>query len=214
MKYHVLFALALGAAPGLGYGQAPRVNKPTAQGAFVLPLALANPIFNNLTSTMGQVDGCFNLPLYKTLGVGVGGQVTWYELNGNALSPELTEGTLNRVVYYGKLWWARYTGPRTFYELNAKMGHGTWDWNCRTCADNQRQPGLHWALNAAYYVHASDNLAFGLTVGYQGDEAAFGPGVIGLERFPGRTDTGGPYRFLTVGLAFSTSFQRAAEGVW
>lgn len=214
MKYHLLFALALGAAPGLVSGQSPKELKPTAQGAFVLPLALENPVFNNLTSTMGQVDGSFNLPLYKGLGVGVGGNVTWYELNGNALAPELTEGTLNRVLFYGKLWWAQYTGPRTFYELNAKVGQGTWDWNCRTCTDNLRQPGLHWAVNAAYFVHASDNLAFGLTMGYQADEASFGPGVIGLERFPGRTDTGGQYRFFTVGLAFSTSFQRAAEGVW
>ncbi|MBP8823334.1 MAG: hypothetical protein KBH07_06800 [Flavobacteriales bacterium] len=204
-----LCVAALGAS-----GQQVPAFKPTAQGAFVLPLALGNPVFNSLTSTMGQVDGSFNFPLYKGLGVGVGGNVTWYELNGNALAPEVTDGTLNRILFQGRLWWARYTGPRTFYEVNAKLGQGVWDWNCRTCVGNARQSGLHWAVNGAYFLHATDNLAFGLTAGYQEDAAVFGPGVIGLERFPGRTDTGGRYRFFTVGLAFSTGFQSSRERVW
>ncbi|MCC6839864.1 MAG: hypothetical protein IT230_06870 [Flavobacteriales bacterium] len=187
---------------------------PTVQGAFVLPLALDNTVFNNLTSTMGQVDGTFNLPVYKGLGVGVGGNATWYELNGNALAPLLTEGTLNRVLFHGKLWWAHYTGPRTFYEVNAKLGQGTWNWNCRTCTENERQASTHWAVNAAYFVHTSENLSFGLTVGYQEDAAEFGPRVIGLEQFPGRTDMGARYRFFTVGLLFSTGFRSTQEGVW
>lgn len=197
-------------------GQAQKVPefKPTAQGFLFLPIALGNPIFDNLTDVLGQVDGAFQLPVYKGLGIGVGVNATWYELNGNGLSPELTEGDVNRLLFHGKLAWAHYTGPRTFYELNAKLGQATWNWNCRTCADNERQSGFHWALNAAYFVHASDNLAFGLSVGYQHDATSFGPGVIGLERFPGRTDMGAPYHFLTVGLGFSTSFQKADEAIW
>lgn len=177
-------------------------------------MALGNPIFDNLTDALGQVDGVFQLPVYKGLGIGVGVNATWYELNDNGLSPELTEGDVNRLLFYGKLTWAHYTGSRTFIELNAKLGQSTWNWNCRTCSGNAKQPGFHWGVNAAYFVHASDNLAFGLSLGYQQDATSFSPEVIGLERFPGRTDTGAPYRFLTVGLGFSTSFQKADDGIW
>lgn len=210
--------LAIGALalliPFSGVAQRAPEFKPTAQGFLFLPIALDNPVFNNLADVLGQVDGAFQLPVYKGLGVGAGVNSTWYELNENALAPEYTLGDVNRLVFYGKLTWSHYTGARTFYELNAKLGQSTWKWNCRTCTENAKQPGFHWGLNAAYFIHATDNLAFGLSVGYQQDATSFGPGVVGLESFPGRTDTGGPYRFLTVGLGFSTTFEKANDGVW
>lgn len=197
-----------------GHAQKPPDLKPTAQGFLFLPVALGNPIFDNLSDVLGQVDGSFQLPVYKGFGVGVGMNATFYELNDRGLAPEVTEGDVNRLLFYGKLTWTHYTGPRTFVEMNAKLGQSTWDWNCSTCADNERQAGFHWGVNAAYFVHASDNLAFGLSLGYQQDAVRFGPGVIGLERFPGRTEMDAPYHFLTVGLGFSTTFEKAKDGVW
>jgi len=211
--YRGIAALALLVPMALA-AQRPPEFKPTAQGFLFLPIALNNPVFDNLTAVLGQVDAIFQVPIYKGLGVGAGVNATWYELNENGVAPELTLGDVSRLLFHGKLAWAQYTGRRTFYELNAKFGMATWKWNCRTCLENATQPAFHWAVNAAYFVHASDNLAFGLSVGYQADAASFGPGVIGLERFPGRTDTDAPYRFLTVGLGFSTGFQKSGEEVW
>jgi hypothetical protein len=189
--------------------------KPTAQGFLFLPVALNNPIFDNLTAVLGQVDGCFQVPLYKGMGAGVGMNATFYELNENGLSQEETIGYVNRLLYYGKLSWSAYTGPRTFYEVNAKLGQSSWDWNCSTCIANKKQSDLHWGVNAAYFVHATDNLAFGLSVGYEADAASFGPEVIGLDHFPGRTDNGAPYHFLTIGLGFSTGFAKGSrEPAW
>ena len=186
--------------------------KPTFQGFLFLPVALGNPVFDNLTAVLGQVEGSFQLPVYKGLGVGVGVNATWYELEEFGLSAQVpTDGDVRRMLYFGKLNWTHYTGTRTFLELSTKLGQSTWDWNCRTCSVNERQSGLHWGLNAGWFVHASDNLAFGLSLGYEQDATRFSPGVIGLERFPGRTDTGGPYHFLTVGLGFSTGFQKTKE---
>ncbi|MCB0757385.1 MAG: hypothetical protein KDC01_02925, partial [Flavobacteriales bacterium] len=134
------FQLAIGAlamlVPMVGQAQKVPEFKPTAQGFLFLPMALGNPIFDNLTDALGQVDGVFQLPVYKGLGIGVGVNATWYELNDNGLSPELTEGDVNRLLFYGKLTWAHYTGSRTFIELNAKLGQSTWNWNCRTCSGN------------------------------------------------------------------------------
>ena len=51
-------------------------------------------------------------------------------------------------------------------------------------------------------------------LGYQADALRFGPDVVGLDGFPGRTDTGAPYRFLSVGLGFSTGFRPSPESHW
>lgn len=188
--------------------------KPTIQGFFHLPVALGNPVFNDLADVLGQVDGSFQMPFYKGLGAGLGVNASFYELNEHGLATEVTDGSTTRMLYYGKLFWTHTTGKQSFLELNAKLGQGTWAWDCTTCGNNERQVAFHWAANAAWFIHASDNLAFGLSLGYQADDSRFGPGVIGLQRFPGRTDTGAPYRFLTVGLGFSTGFERSKDGIW
>lgn len=188
--------------------------KPTAQGFIFLPMALGNPVFNDLTAVLGQLDGSFQLPVYKGLGVGAGVNASFFELNDHALSPQVTEGSLSRWLYYGKLNWSAYTGPRTFYELSAKLGQSIWDWDCSTCASNEKQVAFHWGLSAAYFVHATDNLAFGLSLGYEADGSSFGPEVVGLDHFPGRTDTGASYHFLTIGLGFSTGFAKSDTEMW
>lgn len=198
--------------PFMGMAQKLPEFKPRAQGFLFLPISLKDPVFNGLADVMGQVDGSFSMPLYKGLGLGVGGNHTWYELNEDALAPELTMGRVNRLLLYGKLSWGHYTSERTFYELNAKFGPAIWDWKCSTCMDSRRQTDFSWGINAAYFIHATENLAFGISVGYHRDLSEFAPGVIGMERFPGRTDMGGPYRFLNIGLGFSTGFQRSREG--
>jgi hypothetical protein len=214
MKRSVAIALVAAMSPLAILAQRLPQVKPTAQGFVFLPLALGNPVFNDLTGVLGQVGGSFQLPVYRGLGVGVGVDASFYELNEHGLSTEETQGTVNRLLYYGKLSWSAYTGPRTFYELSAKLGQSTWDWDCTTCTSNEKQVAFHWGLNASYFVHATDNLAFGLSLGYEEDGTSFGPHVIGLDNFPGRTDTGGPYHFLTVGLGFSTGFAKSDRGMW
>ena len=212
----VLTALMVLAVSATAYAQRVPDPKPAAQGFLVLPVALGNPVFSNLTSVLAQVDGCFQLPVYKGLGLGVGVNASFFELNEFGLGAQTqTQGFVNRILYYGKLNYVHYTGPVTFVQLDAKFGPSSWNWNCSTCTESARQPGFHWGVDAGYFVHASPNLAFGLTVGYDADNSSFGPDVIGLERFPGRSDTGSPYRFLTVGLGFSTGFAKASgEGMW
>ncbi|HMN06213.1 MAG TPA: hypothetical protein PKD45_10835 [Flavobacteriales bacterium] len=207
-----LVALLLAACPLAGHAQHLPEFKPTAQGFLFLPIALKNPVFDNLAAVLGQVDGSLSFPIFKGIGLGAGANHTWYELNETGLAPEVTIGSVNRLLLYGKLSWGHYTGQRTFYELNAKMGQSIWDWQCGTCADSKRQNDLSWGLNAAFLLHASDNLAFGVSVGYHRDLSRFSPEVVGLDHFPGRTDMGGPYRFLNIGLGFSTGFQRSREG--
>jgi len=214
MKQLIAAALIAVLAPLAARAQKLPEVKPTAQVFVHLPVALNNPVFNDLTGVLGQVDGAFQLPIYKGLGVGVGIDASFFELNDHALSPEVTEGSANRWLYYGKVNWSAYTGPQTFYELSAQFGQSRWNWDCTSCAYNEQQVGFHWGLSAAYFVNATDNLAFGLLLGYEADGSSFGPGVIGLDHFPGRTDTERPYHFLTIGLGFSTNFAKSESGMW
>lgn len=206
----LLFAVARVSAQ-----QTTPAHKPTAQVMLILPAQLGNPIFDRLTSPLGEVDAAVQFPLKNGLGIGIGGKMMWWELKANAFAPTLnTPGEARRSAIYAKLQYAHYTAPNMFYEVNVKAGSSKWIWDCTTCAENYEQQGLHWAATAGYYVHASDNLAFGVTLGYEADVARFSPAVIEQDVFPGYAETGGPYRFLTVGLGFSTRFEKAAEERW
>lgn len=207
----MLGALAMA---GLLCGQPLPAQKPTFQGTLLLPTQLRNPVFGRLTAPLGELEGSLQLPLFKGLGVGVGASFMFWDLQQRAFSLLTTIGEARRTVYFGKLQYARYTGSKTFYELNAKAGPATWTWDCSTCVENVLQRGLHWGVNAGYYVHATRNLAFGVTVGYERDMAEFSSDVICEPNFPGYPEVREPYRFITVGLGFSTRFEPSEEERW
>jgi hypothetical protein len=204
------------AMPLAGFAQKLPEPKPTAQGMLILPLQLRNPLFDRLTVPLGEVDLTVQFPLVKGFGLGVGAKGQWWEMRERAFSLLATNGHAQRFTYYGKAQYQQYISEKVFYELNAKVGYSNWRWdNVDTvCADIIKQNGLHYAFQAGMFVHASKNLAFGVTLGYERDMAEFSPAVICAESFPGFTDTGAPYRFLTVGLGFSTTFEKSDEDRW
>ncbi|MBK9177845.1 MAG: hypothetical protein IPM46_16235 [Flavobacteriales bacterium] len=190
-------------------GRLPDVSS-TVKGDLVLPVPLRNPLFNSITETVGQVGLTFQLPVYKGLGLGLGSNMTWFTLKERALNPFIVSGDVRRLVAYGKVQYEQYTGERTFYELSLRIGLAGYDFDCSTCV-GQRDPVLYWSLQTGYYVHATDNLAFGLLVGYDNQRARFSAADLGLENFPGRTETteAGSYQNLIFGLGFSTRLRRS-----
>ncbi len=190
-------------------GDLPDVST-TFKGDLVLPVSFKNSIFNSATETIGQLGGDLQFPLYNGLGVGVGGNFTWWGFKERALAPAVTEGEVRRLVLFGKVQYERYTGERTFYELNLRAGTSTYTYDCPTCIGAET-PGFYWALAAGYYVHATDNLAFGLTVGYDRQSTRFDASDLGLTGFPGRKETSEArqYQNLVFGLGFSTRLRRS-----
>lgn len=186
----------------------------TFKGTLVLPVPLNNPLFDDITETIGQLDGVIQYPLYKGLGVGVGGKMTWFGIKERALAPVVTGGDIRRGTYFGKIQYERYTGDRTFYEFSAKLGSSTYVYECGTCPDDNTESGFHWGLGVGYYVHVSDNLAFGFTLGYETDGVNFDVSDIGLESVPGRAEKSDAanYQNLLIGMGFSTRFRRSREG--
>lgn len=178
----------------------------SAQGWLVLPVVLNNPMFNTLTEVQGQLEGAVQYPLWKGFGVGAGAKLSFFGLEERALSLITTQGDVTRTVFFGKLQYERYLGSKVYVEAFGKVGTATWQWNCRTCQANERQQAMHWGAGGALFLHATDNLAFGLLVGYEADMADLGPRVIGLDQFPGHATDPRPYRFFNVGLGFSTRF--------
>lgn len=139
--------------------------------------------------------------------------MTWFQINERALAPLVTTGEIRRLALYGKVAYERYTGERTFYELNARVGSSTLWFECPTCGDARRS-GLHWGIGTGYYIHASDNLAFGLTLGYETDGHTFGADDLGLEEgFPGRPERteARPMQYLVIGMGFSTRLRKAPD---
>jgi hypothetical protein len=210
------FALMLFAMPFAGIAQKLPELKPTAQGMLILPLQLNNPLFDRLTVPLGEVDLSLQIPIVKGFGLGAGAKGQWWEMRERAFSLLATNGSAHRLTWYGKVQFQRYVSEKVFYEFNAKVGYSAWRWdNVDTvCAEVIKQDALHYAFAAGMFVHASDNLAFGVTLGYERDMADFSPAVVCAESFPGFTSTGAPYRFLTVGLGFSTTFQKSKDDGW
>jgi hypothetical protein len=207
----LLFAL-----PGLlvsAQGRMPE-QKPTLQVTLMMPTQLGDRVFDRVTAPLGVVDGVVQAPLIGGFGVGLGASMMFWDLQERAFTQFLMKGEARRSLVYGKVQYASYTGPRSFYELSARFGRSKWIWDRSTCADNYEQAGFHWGTTMGYYVHASKNLAFGVTVGYEQDATSFSPAAICEPFFPGFTDTGGRYRFFTVGLGFSTRFEKAEEERW
>ena len=210
-RHVALYLCCLTVAGQLAAQQRVPEPKATAKGTLVLPVPTSPDLFGDITETIGQFDMAVQLPVFKGLGVGIGGQGSFFTLNNRTLGA--IHGDAIRWCYYGKVQYERYTGPRTYYELSARAGQTILDWNASTCAEVQRQYAFHWGAQAAYYLHASDNLAFGLMLGYASDQLDLYPELLCVETWPGRAEIApiGPLRFLSVGLGFSTRFTRAPD---
>ncbi|MEO8589243.1 MAG: hypothetical protein ABI432_07745 [Flavobacteriales bacterium] len=177
-----------------------------------LPLPLNNPLFNSITESIGQLGGNFQFPIHKGLGVGAGGSMTWFGIKERALAPVVTSGMVRRATGFGKVSYERFTGPRTFYELNMRMGWASFVFDCPSCPD-QDKSAFFWAVGTGYYVHASDNLAFGLTLSYDTQNTRFQASDLGLEGFPGRKETeeATDFQNIVFGLGFSTRLRRSPD---
>ena len=106
---------------------------PTLKGNLNLPVPLGNPLFESATESVGQLDAVVQFPLCKGLGMGGGAKMTWFSINERALAPVVTSGEIRRSAFYGKIQYEAFTGPRTFYELNARFGTATYTFDCPTC---------------------------------------------------------------------------------
>ncbi len=185
----------------------------TFKGSFILPAPLKNPLFQGYTETLGQLDGVVHFPIYRGWSLGLGAKITWFALKERALAPLLNAGEVRRSSYYGKVAYEEYTGPRTFFELNARAGMSVFAFDCATCPGSNEQ-AFQWGMGASYYIHVSHNLAFGFILGYERDAKRFGSTDLGLESFPGRRELEEDRNFqnMIIGVGFSTRFQRNPEG--
>lgn len=185
----------------------------TVKGDLILPVPLANPLFEAVTESVGQVNAVVQFPMHQGLGLGVGGKMTWFQINERALAPVVTTGEVRKLTVYGKVAYEQYTGERTFYEVNARVGASGYQFECPTCGDRKRS-AMHWGIGMGYYLHATENLAFGLTLGYERDGLTFGSSDLGLaDGFPGRPERveARQMQYLVIGMGFSTRLRRSPE---
>jgi len=183
----------------------------TFKGTLVLPVPVANPLFDDYTETLGTLDGVVQLPIKGGFGLGAGAKMTWFGIKERALAPVLTSGDIRKATFFGKVQYERYTGPTTYYELSGRMGASNYTFDCETCTPESERTVFHWGLGAGFYLHATDNLAFGLTVGYEHDNTRFSAQDLGLEGFPGivQTEEANEFQNILIGLGFSTRFRRS-----
>lgn len=185
----------------------------TIKGDLALPIPLNNPLFGSITETVGMLGATIQFPFYKGLGAGLGANMSWFGIEERALAPQITSGEIRRSHFYGKVQYERYTGDRTFYELYGKLGLANYAYECATCPDQDPGSVFHWGVGVGYYLHATDNLAFGLTLAYEMDNARFSASDLGLDSFPGRKEVEerSKYQSLIFGMTFSTRLRRSPD---
>lgn len=185
----------------------------TIKGDLSLPIPLNNPLFSSITETVGMLGGTIQFPLHKGLGIGAGASMSWFSIEERALAPVVTSGEIRRARYYGKVQYERYTGERTFYELHGKLGSSIYTFECSTCPEGSSGGVFHWGAGVGYYLHATENLAFGFTMTYETDSDRFAASDLGLESFPGRKEVmeATNYQYFVFGMSFSTRLRRSSE---
>lgn len=214
----VLLLLVLGASLGVVAQERKRLPDVSSsfQGILALPIPFMNPQFSEYVETIGRLGACVQFPLQakkdRAFGIGAGYDMTWSGLRERAFNPDVITGEIRRSTLYGKLMYAGYGGPRSFYELFARLGASTYTYDCSTCNENS-STALHWGLGAGYFIHATDNLAFGLTMAYERDALRFSAADLGLANFPGRKETveASDYQNLVFALVFSTRLRKAPD---
>ncbi len=184
----------------------------TIKGELTLPVPLGTPLFASITESIGQLGAVYQHPVYKGLGLGVGGGMSWFGLEERALAPIVTTGEVRRGRAFGKVAYEHYTTARSFYELSLRAGLSSYRFDCPTCDAGPVQ-AFHWGVGSAYYLHATENLAFGLTLGYEQDMRRFAAGDLGLANFPGRREVqeAANSGYLIVGLSFSTRLRASPD---
>lgn len=188
----------------------------TFRGILALPVPLGNPLYGDVAETIGRLGATVQFPLVskksRAFGLGAGFDMTWAGLNERALAPVVTSGDIRRSAYYGRVVYEAYTTKRTFYELSAKLGSASYVYSCTTCGASQ-ESGLLWGLGAGYFLHASDNLAFGITLGFERAALRLNASDLGLENLPGRREVAESrdYQDLVFGLIFSTRLRKAPD---
>ncbi|MCB0793156.1 MAG: hypothetical protein KDB88_00335 [Flavobacteriales bacterium] len=207
-----LIMIAMSWALGLDAQQFPEPSF-TLKGMLTLPVPVTSDLFSDITESIGGLDLAVQYPFLKGLSAGVGGKAIWFGLEERSFAPQRVSGEIFRSTYFGKLAYESYTGQRSFYEISAKAGYTDYRIRASSCPDDQVVGGFHWSGQFSYYLHATDNLAFGLMVGYEQDAARMAPELFCLETFPGRSpepetrDLG----YFSFGLCFSTRFRKAAD---
>jgi len=189
-------------------GKLPDVSS-TIKGDLNLPIPWKNPLFTDYTENIGQAGLGFQYPVYQGLGIGIGGAMWWTTLKERTLQPFVPNGDVRRTIAYGKLAYERYTGPVTYYEASFRAGMAWYDFDCGTCA-GARDGVAYWAIGLGYYVHATENLSFGLTLGYDQASRFFTAEDLGQQRFPGTLESieRRTMRNVLIGLGFSTRLRR------
>ena len=213
----ILLILLLSVIPLKGLAQERKKRLPdvsaTIKGDLQLPVPLNTPLFNSITETIGMLGLTYQHPLFDGLGIGLGANMSWFGVEERALAPLVTSGEIRRLRFFGKAQFERYTGERSYYELQARAGVASYDYDCPTCPSVAPRPAFHWGLGAGYYLHATENLSFGLTLGYEADAVRFAASDLGLTGFPGRREVAETrdQQYLVVGMGFSTRLRRSPD---
>ena len=208
----IVLLLAIGIVQGASAQKKEEFPVASVQLDFVLPTALRNTQMRRLTEVIGQLGLTAQFPLYKGLGIGAGSRATFFDHDVRSFGGTPRSGGVQRWSFFGKVQYEAFTSEKTFIELAMRAGQTHYTFRTDGCG-TVREIGLYLNPTFGFYLMATENLAFGLTIGYESDNAYLKPHQFCLDALPNHRsgEIEGPLRYFTLGLSVSSRFRKGEE---
>ncbi|MEO8066156.1 MAG: hypothetical protein ABI599_00545 [Flavobacteriales bacterium] len=186
----------------------------SAQLDFVLPTAFNNTQMRSLTEVIGQLGLTAQFPLFKGVGIGAGARATFFDYDVRSFSGTPRTGGVQRWSFFGKLQYEARTSEKTFVELAVRAGQTRYTFRTDSCAAVV-EGGFYLNPTFAFYLMATKNLAFGLSLGFESDNVYLRPEQFCLDALPNHrvAEIEGPIRYFTLGLSVSSRFRKGEDAV-
>lgn len=211
LRWFVLL-LAIGIVQGSSAQKKKEFPVASAQLDFVLPTAFGNTQMRRLTEVIGQLGLTAQFPLYKGLGIGAGARATFFDHDVRSFGGTPRTGAVQRWSFFGKLQYEVFTSERSFIEVAVRAGQTRYTFRTDGCG-TVRETGFYLNPTLGLYLMATEDLSFGLTVGYESDNVYLKADQFCLDALPNHRigETEGPLRYFTLGLSVSARFRKGEE---
>ena len=184
---------------------------PFFKGGFQLPTALANPSFKRFMSGVSDFAISFNLPVSKSIHLGLFAEHTYLSFNDLAI-PELTNASMQITGGGLSFGYTVSRSEKTALEFALNGGYSYMLTSSQTCLNSTGNKqnvkgGVSIKPDVTFYIKSSEYLSFGIIGSYQLLLTEFAPSNLCLEEFEGSfpSDHIGPSHLFCIGFCFKAN---------
>jgi len=186
-------------------------ERPFFKGSFQLPTTIANHSFKTLMSGVSDVGFSFNVPVSKSMHLGIVLQHSYLTFNDLAI-PERTNASMQIAGTGLVVGYTVSTSEKFSIEFAVNGGYSYMLTSSETCLQStgnkmHKKSGVSIKPDLTLFIRSSEYLSFGIVFSYQFLLSEFGPSNLCLSDFDGSfaTDYIGPSHLFSIGFGFKAN---------